>query len=158
MYIEKMPCYKTHCRFNTLLALPIFLLGLWYFSETSLPYLLAFGSLFLYATFFLSPDLDLAHKYKLFSLRGLLTLPFRPYALFFKHRGLSHHPLFGTLTRILWLVGLCLVAGYFFSWNKEHFFSFWEEHYSYLIYGLGGIAAADLSHLFLDRLNSLKIH
>lgn len=26
------------------------------------------------------------------------------YALIFKHRGVSHHPLFGTLTRLIWLV------------------------------------------------------
>ena len=54
--------------------------------------------------------MDLANKIKFRSWRGILTLPFRGYALFFRHRGISHSFLFGTLTRVLWLLLLFIVV------------------------------------------------
>ena len=101
----------------------------------------------------MSPDLDLANQIKLVSIRGFFTFPFRAYAKFFRHRGLSHSIIFGTLTRILWLglIGL----GIFFAIYKavpktQDFLSFFFKHKAYILTGLAGVFFADMCHLLLD--------
>lgn len=58
-----------------------------------------FSAAYLFATFFLSPDLDVTCK----SYRrwGILRLLWWPYKEIFKHRGLSHNPIIGPLTIVL---------------------------------------------------------
>ena len=101
----------------------------------------------------MNPDLDLIHQIKLFSLRGLLTLPFRFYSKIFKHRGLSHSIIFGTATRILWLSGVALLLFYvaYRTIPTEKTFLYYLNYYKlYVIYGLAGIVLADWCHLALD--------
>ncbi|MDE3048256.1 MAG: DUF2227 family putative metal-binding protein, partial [Verrucomicrobiota bacterium] len=98
----------------------------------------SFVAAFLYGTFFLHPDLDIAYKIKLFSLKGLLTLPFRPYSYLFRHRGISHMPVVGTLTRVLWL---SLLLWLFCGLTLPP-----------LWFALAGLAVADLFHILLDAL------
>ena len=102
----------------------------------------------------MNPDLDLANKIRLFSIRGLLTLPFRLYSYFFSHRGLSHHPLLGSLTRIAWLIGLATLI-FFIVYKSlpttETFHTFYKLYEPYILYGLAGVCFADWGHLFLDR-------
>ncbi|OGN66749.1 MAG: hypothetical protein A2888_02825 [Chlamydiae bacterium RIFCSPLOWO2_01_FULL_28_7] len=103
----------------------------------------------------MNPDMDLANKIKLFSLRGILTLPFRGYSLIFKHRGISHSPIFGTFTRICYLGGFFYLLIFFLDAphiNKTIFFNILKSQ-SFL-YGFFGIFFADLSHLVLDKISS----
>ena len=100
-----MSSYKQHTRFNLFIALPILLIGVAYFIHPHRYLMITFAASFAYATLFMNPDLDLANQIRLLSLRGILSLPFRSYARCFSHRGLSHHIIFGSLTRILWLSG-----------------------------------------------------
>jgi len=154
-----MSNYKTHVTFNLLFALPFVATGTYYLCEPPILFLSTFIIAFSYSTCFMNPDLDLVHQIKLFSLRGILTLPFRFYSKIFKHRGLSHSMWFGTATRILWLSGLGLFLFYLIYRvvPSEKTLLFYFTHCkSYLLYGLAGIVLADLCHLVLDRQKFFK--
>lgn len=137
-----MPSYRTHVSVNLLLALPVALAAM-RCTLLSTPYDMAlFAGSFIYGTLFLHPDLDLARNIRLFSFKGLLTLPFRPYSYLFRHRGISHMPLIGTLTRIGWLTLL--------FWIFFHKAFAWDN--PLLWFAAGGLAVADLAHIVLDHL------
>ena len=67
--------------------------------------LVIFTGAYTVASLFLSPDLDLARSDPARRWRGARFL-WRPYAALFRHRGISHSPLFGPLTRILYLAAI----------------------------------------------------
>lgn len=138
-----MPCYRTHARFNLILALPLILAGL-INREAALPDICCFVSAFAYATILIHPDLDLAYQTKLFSLKGLLTLPFRPYSWICRHRGVSHWPVLGTATRLLYL-GALLWLLKIPGWPINHD----------LIWIFFGMAAADGMHEVLDGIEKI---
>ncbi len=100
-----MSNYKKHTQFNLLIALPILLIAAHFTLHPSYDLLITFAAVFSYTTLFMSPDMDLAHQIRFFSIRGFFSLPFRSYSKLFSHRGLSHHLLLGSLTRIAWLIG-----------------------------------------------------
>jgi uncharacterized metal-binding protein len=64
---------------------------------------------YLFSMFLLSPDLDLA-KSDSYRRWGPLRWLWAPYAAAFRHRRVSHHPLFGPMTRIAYVVGMGLAA------------------------------------------------
>ncbi len=148
-----MASYKTHAKFNVMVTLPIVTAGLIYFFNPSIKYILTFIGSFIYGTYFMNPDLDLANQIKLFSIRGLLTVPFRSYSLVFRHRGLSHSFLFGTISRIIWLIAYLIIASYLLlkvtpdRQSVAHYFYLYRD---YLVFVLGGLFIADTSHLLLD--------
>jgi uncharacterized metal-binding protein len=149
-----MANFKAHTTFNLLLALPICLAGIAYFFSPPFYSLAIFSGAFTYGTLFMSPDMDLAHRIKLFSIRGFLTLPFRSYALVFRHRGISHSFLFGTMTRILWLLFITLIAIYLYrrslpSYNTLH--QILSINFDYITWGFFGLFCADAGHLFMDK-------
>ena len=116
-----------------------------------------FSLAFAYGTLFMSPDLDLAHKIKLFSIRGFLTLPFRTYALVFKHRGVSHWPLVGTMSRVLWLfLYFVLIAFLFFKFEStmSSFGEYLQLYQIEILFALGALALADISHILVDKVTS----
>ena len=146
-----MALYKTHATFNIVVALPLLICAGIYFLNPTKSQLIIFAATFAYATLFMSPDLDLANKIKLFSFRGLLTLPFRGYSRFFKHRGLSHSLFFGTLTRILWLGVLLYLILFLFGRHlpdRDQVLALLKN--PRFLFGLTGIALADICHLLLD--------
>lgn len=149
-----MPAYKTHVNFNLFLALPAIIGGIYYIYTPPASFLVTLAGAFCYSTYFMSPDLDLIHQIKLFSLRGFLTLPFRFYSKIFKHRGLSHSFIFGTATRVFWLGGLSLLLFYLIYQtipSEKQFLSYFNQHKLYVIYGLAGVILADWCHLVLDH-------
>lgn len=139
-----MPSYRTHISVNLSLGLPLSLAALKYTVQSTPTDTICFAAAFIYGTFFLHPDLDLARKIRLFSLKGLLTLPFRPYSYLFRHRGISHMPLIGTFTRIVWLFLLFSCLG----WISPHF----QWNQPYVWFAISGVAIADLFHVLLDQL------
>jgi uncharacterized metal-binding protein len=149
-----MSQYKEHSKFNIFVALPVLLATAFYFLHSHHYLLLTFAGTFTYSTLFMSPDMDLAYQIRLFSLRGLFSLPFRSYAQFFSHRGLSHHIIFGSATRILWLAAWgCLVFSAIYKAlpTQSSLLKFYKQHELYILYGLAGICLADWCHLLLDR-------
>jgi uncharacterized metal-binding protein len=111
-----MPSGKTHEIIN-ITVLMVILAGLYYFStwqknEMVTKYLntytiLAFSASYLFATFFLSPDLDTKSRpYKRWKILRILWWPYR---IMFKHRGYSHNIVLGPLSIILNLVMIAVV-------------------------------------------------
>lgn len=149
-----MAMYKEHAKFNIFIALPILLGAMYYFLHPVRDLMLTFSGAFVYSTLFMNPDLDLANQIRLFSIRGFLTLPFRSYAKFFSHRGLSHNVVLGSLTRIAWLMGwACLIflALYKTLPSKGTLLSFYKHYHPFILYALAGVCLADWGHLLLDR-------
>ncbi|MEW5825794.1 MAG: DUF2227 family putative metal-binding protein [Candidatus Bipolaricaulota bacterium] len=69
----------------------------------------AFLGGYAFSMIFLSPDLDLARSHGM-QRWGPLAFLWRPYAAWFRHRGLSHHPLWGPLSRLGYLALLVVAA------------------------------------------------
>jgi uncharacterized metal-binding protein len=143
-----MPAYRTHVKVNLCLGLPVSLVTLKYTGLGQPLELVAFSFAFIYGTFFLHPDLDLTRNIRLFSIKGLLTLPFRPYSYFFRHRGISHFPLIGTLLRLAWLLFFLWLVFSFFDWAVFRI-NPWNQ--PAIWFGIAGLAMADLIHIVLDR-------
>ncbi|MFA5249973.1 MAG: DUF2227 family putative metal-binding protein [Parachlamydiales bacterium] len=147
-----MALYSTHWRFNLTIFLPfsLFLLNYCFHPETK--YLIAFALVFTYSSLFFHPDLDLAYKNRLFSLKGLLTLPFRPYSRLFSHRRFSHLPIIGALTRLIYLALLLSLLFGFFHLEKPSFTHDLWQYRDFFGYSFLAIVLADLGHLLLDWL------
>lgn len=148
-----MSNYKTHVTFNLLGGLPAALAALHYAFDPSPVFLLTFALTFFYSTCFMSPDLDLVHQIKLRSIKGFFSLPFRWYSKIFKHRGLSHSFLFGTLTRVLWLSAIGFIiffAVYQTLPTQKSLLVYFQQYKPYIYYGLAGAIWADWCHLVLD--------
>lgn len=148
-----MSQYKTHTYFNIFLALPISIVFIYYKLHTAKEFIITFSALFCYSTLFMSPDVDISDKIKLFSLKGLFTLPFRLYSKIFSHRGLSHSIIFGTATRILFLAALLSLLLFIFGAalpEKRSILYFFKTYKPYIIWGCLGIFFADICHLVLD--------
>jgi uncharacterized metal-binding protein len=64
--------------------------------------LLAFVGGFAFSMTFLTPDLDLVHSRPM-RRWGRLSILWWPYAKMFRHRGVSHHMVWGPLTRMAYL-------------------------------------------------------
>jgi len=114
-----------------------------------------FAVAFVYTTLFMSPDMDIAHRIKWYSLRGLLSLPFRSYSQLFKHRGLSHSLLFGSLTRIVWLASFLFALLYICKLAYIPFddlLLYCATYKKIALYTLAGIFLADASHILTDKL------
>lgn len=102
-----MPSGKTHLRIE-LLGWVLCALGasiLWTRQAISGAVAGAFLLSYLFSAFFLSPDLDLSYS-RAARRWGVARLLWRPYAWIFPHRSVSHHLIFGPITRLLYLSGL----------------------------------------------------
>jgi uncharacterized metal-binding protein len=150
---------RTHELIN-LLALPGFL----YFLPKE--FYLPFGLGYVLGTFLLSPDLDLKHSKPSKRWKALKIL-WRPYQKKSKHRGISHIPILGTFTRLLYIF-LLITALYYLL----YFFlsSYWQEstqkisqlnplilaeklaYKEWTFYALLGLIASELTHISLDLL------
>lgn len=106
--------------------------------------LLPLGLGYLLGSLFLSPDLDLLHS-RPARRWGPLRFLWWPYARLFRHRGLSHHPFLGPLTRFLylglWLLSLSFLLG----------FALPPFRLSWALSGLVGLWIPQFLHVFLDR-------
>jgi uncharacterized metal-binding protein len=103
-----IPSGKTHdlISFGVLLSISFFILGRFSKFETAL-----FAGGFLLSFFLFSPDLDTrSASYRRW---GVLRFFWLPYLFLFRHRGLSHNPVIGPLSRLLYVgVPLYLIAGF----------------------------------------------
>jgi uncharacterized metal-binding protein len=143
-----MPDGRTHERFNVLLGASGFSFLAW---QKALPpeLLLAGGAGFAVGTFLVTPDMDQAGKGGSRALRrwGPFAFLWLPYGLVFRHRGLSHLWPVGALTRLLYLA---LLASPLLALAPVRPFS------PTLLAFLAGFLLADLLHVFLDRVGSLR--
>lgn len=152
-----MPNYRTHSTINLLIALPLLAIVTIFLLHPPVALIVTGAACFAYGTLFMHPDVDLAHQIRLVSVRGVLSIPFRTYSMVFRHRGISHSLIFGTLTRLLWL-GLYGIAIFYVAYQVvpsiSSFMSFFHRYQPYLITGFLGFFLADLSHLLVDKISS----
>ena len=177
-----MPQSKLHSKFNTLVLLPLLLAAAYFYLSRDLILLGLFAACFLYSTYFAHPDVDLANQHKLFSLNGIMLLPFKLfYAPFFKHRSrISHSILWGTPSRLLVIIlfvvlisflGLMIEKMYYgslavsdlsrlgkdllniFYFSLKDLYQYCRTHKSEFLAVIAGFYAADFGHLFLDKLS-----
>ncbi|MBP1908468.1 metal-binding protein [Methanolobus bombayensis] len=108
--------------------------------------IVAFSAAYIFATLFLSPDLDISSKpYRRW---GILKILWWPYKEIFKHRGLSHHPIFGPLSIVL---NLAVIVAAFFLMAGIDFKSIPS---SLLIAGVSGIVLSIEMHIIADNVVS----
>jgi uncharacterized metal-binding protein len=150
---------RTHELIN-LLALPGFL----YFLPKE--FYLPFSVGYVLGTFLLSPDLDLKHSKPSKRWKALKIL-WRPYQKKSKHRGISHIPLLGTFTRLLYIF-LIITALYYLLYFLLSYY--WQEstqkisqlnpfilveelaYKEWTFYALLGLIASEIIHISLDLL------
>lgn len=155
-----MSNYKGHVRYNFTRMLPFCLCALFLWQKADFQQLGAFSASFIYATLYMNPDLDLVHQVRLFSWRGLFTLPFRFYSIIFRHRGLSHHIVLGTLSRLFWAFGVYLFFFYLLYESfdgVEAFRSVFYRNKTMSYYIIGGVFFADVGHILLDGIDKKKL-
>jgi len=117
-------------------------------------------------TFLLSPDLDLKHSKPSKRWKALKIL-WRPYQKKSKHRGISHIPLLGTFTRLLYIF-LIITALYYLLYFFLSYY--WQEstqkisqlnplilveelaYKEWTFYALLGLIASEIIHISLDLL------
>jgi uncharacterized metal-binding protein len=117
-----MPDGKTHEMINAVVLMAS-IAGLYYLSTKygnavigsylNTYTILIFSVAYLFATFFLSPDLDIdSNSYRRWKMFRIFWWP---YKVIFKHRGFSHNPVLGPLSLVanlaLIVVPLLLLAG-----------------------------------------------
>lgn len=159
-----MPSGKTHTRID-LLMLVVLVVVASYFWDPLTDYFgrdrfVEYGGVFVVAyffgTFLLSPDMDLNTSDPMKNW-GVLRLLWRPYAQLFKHRGFSHVPILGTLTRIVYIVllvyVLCAVANALFDMGWELSIDNLKDiDKKSVLCGLCGLCLPDLFHIVADRM------
>ncbi len=158
-----MPSGKTHTRIDLFFLIIIIGIGacFWgslveYFGRDEMvEYGTVFVIAYLFGTFLLSPDLDLKASDPLKNW-GILRLLWRPYSHIFKHRGLSHTPIVGTLTRVLYIFvvvyALAAMANAFFDLGwKMSFNDLKDMDFKIVIWALAGLCLPDLFHILADH-------
>ncbi len=123
---------------------------------------LSFAISFALATLLLSPDLDLFQSTPNRNW-GLLRILWWPYTRFFRHRGWSHIPIVGSLTRLLYIaLWICItlasrdaiIGSSILYGQLNDFVGFLQENSELSWTAFGAVVASDISHLFGDWLTS----
>lgn len=141
-----MPKYRTHTGFNLLLLIPsAYLLNRYVGLEESI----LFSGGYIFATYFMSPDVDIfgsgpVRRWKWLSILWL------PYSLLFSHRGVSHTPIIGTLTRIAYLGIVALIISLIVVRDTGALEGWIRAHRYELLWVASGMFVADILHIFLD--------
>lgn len=145
--------YRTQAAFVILLLLPLATFAMAYNAHIAPEFTAIFILATLYGTFFVSPSCDLGMSIKLLSFRGIMSLPFKSYAMIFRFTTLSRMMVVGTLTRLFWLAAWVIGAFFaihYFSHSYSSFQSYVLNYQMYLLYAFVGLAIADCAHVAFD--------
>lgn len=130
-----MPNHRTHEKINiaVLIILLILIAPL-----TNIATAIVFTVAFILCTFYITPDLDINSKpYRRWKL---LRIIWWPYKRMFKHRGLSHNPIFGPLSLIGYIIIIPIIITIFFR----------LEYYFLIVFIIGMLIAIE-THILSDR-------
>ena len=122
------------------------------------PLALVFCTAYLFSALLLSPDLDLARSDP-HNRWGFLRVYWIPYAKLFRHRGLSHNPLFGPLSRLVYLAiwpALALVGlHYLFAVEVDFLRDEWDDLHKATLWAISlGLVLPNEIHILLDKIYS----
>jgi uncharacterized metal-binding protein len=115
-----------------------------------------FVSAYLFSMLLLSPDLDLAESDS-YRRWGPLRWLWAPYAAAFKHRRISHHPLFGPITRIAYLGLIGFIAAAAYALVRGDATVRFVLPFRLVLAVLVGLYLPNLTHIALDGLHSLWV-
>jgi len=152
-----MPSGKIHLRIEALGLIAWLAVGVYLCISGHIEamWLVFFAIAYLASMLLLSPDLDLADSHA-----ARRWGPFRflwwPYAAIFKHRQISHHLLFGPLTRILYAAALVLLAWAGLAALTRRSFHVAYPSPALAISLLIGLYLPNVTHILADRLSSLR--
>lgn len=132
-----MPQFDKHDSFNTAVGVILLLAMVSLDIECQL-IAIGFAS-FIFATYFMSPDLDV--ECKSYYRWWILRFYWLPYRWIMKHRGSSHHVVWGPLS-LLGYVGLPFVVLYIFEYIHFNIYI--------VLPVVVGIVLATESHILLD--------
>lgn len=152
-----MPSGKTHLKIEAVILIlwagvaVVLAMNEWItISQT----LLFFGA-YVFSMFLMSPDLDLS-KSDASSRWGLFRWIWFPYAWVFRHRQVSHHPLLGPLSRILYIATLVLTAIFIYlaiTGNPGLRFKLPAE---VILPTFMGLYMPNLEHILADRISTVR--
>lgn len=145
-----MPGYRTHSSLNILFLVPLDIL-LWRYYSLEDVFLFSTG--YIFATYFLSPDMDVFRSGPI-RRWGPFRFIWLPYTIFFTHRGLSHVPLLGTLTRVGYLFVLSLIISLAIFRDYTRVERLVMEYRYEILWVLLGMSVADSMHILLDNLHT----
>lgn len=150
-----MPSGRTHLRIEAALlfgwtALAGYLLAR---RGVTVEGVVAFVLAYAVSMLFLSPDLDLARS-RASKRWGIARPLWLPYALLFRHRGVSHHPIFGPLTRVMYLGGICVVAVLILATAIGRPARIPIPSIEIVLAAVAGLYAPNVAHIAADRLAS----
>jgi len=150
-----MPSGRTHLKIEAVLLFAWTALGgiLLANGVASPQALVSFILAYAFSMLFLSPDLDLARS-RASKRWGIARVLWMPYALVFRHRGRSHHPVFGALTRILYLLLLVVVVVVTIVALSGTRISIHLPPGDVMIAVVAGLYVPNLTHIVADRLVS----
>ena len=148
---------RTHIS-GTLVLTPITVMTAWQLSHGDLNMSLIAG-LGCLSGVIISPDLDMAGRTISESivlrwnilLGRLWIMLWFPYAMIHKHRGLSHVPIFGTMSRVLYIT-ICYTL---IHYVLLHYYAInllvWPQlHWLEVVIFIAGLTVSDLGHWVLD--------
>jgi len=151
-----MPSGKTHLRIEIALLVPwgavAVMLGHW--GRITASEIGGFFTAYLFSMLLLSPDLDLA-KSDSYRRWGPLRWLWAPYAAAFRHRSVSHHPLFGPITRIAYVGLIALVALSIYVLVRRTAVPQLRAPLDLVMAVLIGLYLPNLTHILADGVQSL---
>ena len=156
--------YKGHLAINTAVLGGVYFLTRDY---VEMPDQINFAAGYIFASFFLSPDLDLFYSTATKNWKFLRIL-WWPYSKLMKHRGLSHSLFLATITKLLYMsfvalsiyMGIIMLALYIDNgemvYSGQHMlegvrafvytgFELFKEHWVHLRYILLGVWVSDIA-------------
>jgi uncharacterized metal-binding protein len=113
----------------------------------------AFVAAYLFSMVWLSPDLDLARS-RAFRRWGVARWLWLPYARLFRHRSVSHHPMFGPLTRLLYLAAIAVGIGLLYVAASGRPIRMAAPSIQITVAVLTGLYLPNLTHILTDRVCS----
>ena len=142
-----MPKYSTHLIFN--LTILSAMVVIYQYNPVLTPTQLAFFlGAFVIGTCIATPDLDT--KSEASRRCGIVCAPYRKLA---KHRGTSHHWLWGTAARIVYFTLIIIIALWVLGWlasPREYIPALGDYKYE-LLAGAAGLFISNILHIFLDN-------
>ena len=149
-----MPRYSSHLIFNFIALSALFILYQYTGARLTTLQAAIFLAFYIIGSTILTPDLD--SKSEASRRCGIACVPYRK---IFKHRGISHHPLWGIVTRILYIVIIVLIVMWMvwvFMWqfqiNGSSVLVFMRLHVQDIIIACIGLFISNVLHIFLDRI------
>jgi len=156
-----MTSYINHSIFNVVILSLLFVFNQEY-NIIDINGSLVFFIFFMIGTFIVNPDMDT--KSKSSNILGIFSVPYRR---FFRHRGMSHHWMYGIITRIIYFTILMIILGsiILFVLKGEQIFNNNNIYYVYdiiiqylsdnknnVIIAYNGLFISNLLHIVLDKI------